>query len=101
MVVLASLQDFVKVCQAFIKSGSMDTKIVHEHLHGFLDKIRKNSHHGPLESSGSIAQTEGHPGKCICPIRACESCFPLVTRVDGKLVETRVAIEKTKEFVFV
>ena len=76
---------------------AIDGKIIHEHLHDFLNHIREDGHHAPLERSWSIAQSERHSSICVSSIRACESGLTLITRVDRDLVICGIPITEIKE----
>jgi hypothetical protein len=46
---LTSSQQFIKVCQAILKSFTTDGEIIHADLHDILDQIREYHHHAPLK----------------------------------------------------
>jgi hypothetical protein len=50
-----SLRNQWEVVETLIKCGAKDKKVIHEYLQKFFHHVGKDSHHAPLESSGSIA----------------------------------------------
>lgn len=55
-----------------IKSFSIDWEVVHENFHDFLDHVRANRQHAPLEWRSCITQPKWHSAVSICSIRIWE-----------------------------
>ena len=50
--VLTSLENFIQVLKAFVKTLSIDREIIHEDFHDVLDQVREDRHHTLLKRSG-------------------------------------------------
>ena len=55
VLVLTSLENFIQVLKAFVKTLSTDREIIHEDFHDVLDQVREDRHHTLLERSGCVA----------------------------------------------
>ena len=92
--VLTSLENFIQILKAFVKTLSIDREIIYEDFHDVLDQVREDCHHTLLKRSGCIAETKGHPLVGERAVRAGEGSLILVIRMDSNLMMiTRIAIE--------
>jgi len=82
-----------------IEGFPIDRKIVHEDFHDFLDHVRENRHHTPLERSGCVTETKRHSSIGVHSIRAGKGGLALIVGVDGNLMIPRIPINETKERV--
>jgi hypothetical protein len=76
--VLTSLENFIQILKAFVKTLSIDR------------------HHTLLKRRGCVAETKGHPPIGEHAVRAGEGSLILVIRMDRDLMITRIAIEVTE-----
>ena len=53
--VLTSLENFIQVLKASVKTLSIYREIIHEIFHDILDQVREDRHHTLLERSGCVA----------------------------------------------
>ena len=56
--VLTSLENFIQILKAFVKTLSIDREIIHEDFHDVLEQVREDRHHTPLKRSGCVAKTK-------------------------------------------
>ena len=91
--VLTSLENFIQILKAFVKTLSIDREIIHEDFHDVLDQVREDRHHTPLKRSGCVAETKGHPPIGERAVRAGEGSLILAIRMDRDMMITRIAIE--------
>ena len=77
----------------------IDGKVVHENFHCFLNHVREDRHHAPLEVCRSIAQPERHSTIGIGSIWACERGLALIIGEDGNLMIEEIPIKETKKGV--
>ena len=91
--VLTSLENFIQILKAFVKTLSIDREIIHEDFHDVLDQVREDRHHTPLKRSGCVAETKGHSPVGERAVRADEGSLILVIRMDRDMMITRIAIE--------
>ena len=91
--VLTSLENFIQVLKAFVKTLSIDREIIHEDFHDVLDQVREDRHHTPLKRSGCVAETKGHSLVGEHAVRAGEGSLILIIKMDKNLMITRIAIE--------
>ena len=91
--VLTSLENFIQVLKAFVKTLSIDQEIIHENFHDVLDQVREDRHHIPMKRSWCVAETKGHSPVGERVVRAGESSLILVIRMNRDLMITRIAIK--------
>ena len=90
---MTSLENFIQVLKALIKTLSINREIIHENFHDVLDQVREDRHHTPLKRSGCITETKGHSPVGECAVWAGEGSLILVIRMNRDLMITRIAIE--------
>ena len=79
-----------KIVQTKIKWITNDREFIHKYLKEVLHHIRKNCHHAPLESSGSITKPKWHSPKSKGPIRTNKSSLLLIFESYSNLVITGI-----------
>jgi len=94
--VLTSLENFIQILKAFVKTLSIDQEIIYEDFHDVLDQVREDRHHTLLKRRGCVAEAKGHPPIGERAVRAGEGSLILVIRMDRDLMITRIAIEVTE-----
>jgi len=53
--VLTSLENFIQVLKAFVKTLSINREVIQENIHDVPNQIREDRHHTPLKRSGCVA----------------------------------------------
>ena len=94
--VLTSLENFIQILKAFVKTLSIDREIFHEDFHDVLDQVREDRHHTLLKRSGCVVETKGHPPVGERAVRTGEGSLILIIRMDRDLMITRIANEVTE-----